>query len=303
MDLQAFIGSLIAHEPIREADLMQLFEKAQDVLFQEATLVPISAPITICGDVHGQFSDVVHLFEVGGPPPHTRYLFLGDYVDRGYYSIETFALLLAYKLMYPDNFYLLRGNHECRQVNQMYGFYEECINRFGHAGPYKMCNDVFDLLPIAALVEESIYCVHGGLSPKVCAVEQVVLFERRQEIPNNGPISDMCWSDPEEKVEWGLNQRGAGYVFGPRPTEEFCRNNRLRKIVRAHQLATEGYVEHFGKDQLVTIWSAPRYMYRIDNKAAIMHVSSSLDVVFQQFEAVPGQDAQPDDDQVQSYFR
>jgi diadenosine tetraphosphatase ApaH/serine/threonine PP2A family protein phosphatase len=301
MDLHHFIDLLRGHQPIPERDLIALFLQAHDILYQESTLIQVSAPVTICGDVHGQFYDVIRLFEVGGLPPDTKYLFLGDYVDRGHYSLETFALLLAYKVRYPDRFFMLRGNHECRQVNQMYGFYEECIGRFGHAGPYKMCNDIFDMLPIAALVDQALYCVHGGLSPEVRAPEQVVLLERRCEIPNSGPISDICWSDPEDIAGWGVNQRGAGYVFGSDPTRIFSHNNKLRLIARAHQLAMEGYQYHFD-EMLVTIWSAPNYMYRSGNKASVMKVSAELAVVFTIFEAVPDDQRVVPDDAMSAYF-
>jgi diadenosine tetraphosphatase ApaH/serine/threonine PP2A family protein phosphatase len=303
MNLDEFIDNLRTHESLVEADLVNLFYKAQDVLYQESTLLPLTTPITVCGDVHGQFYDVLRLFEVGGPPSDTKYLFLGDYVDRGYHSIETFALLLAYKVKFPDSFYLLRGNHECRQVNQMYGFYEECITRFGHAGPYKMCNEIFDMLPVAALIDKSIYCVHGGLSPDVRAVEQVVLLERRGEIPNSGPISDICWSDPEDIVGWGVSQRGAGYLFGLNPVKEFTRNNKLRLIARAHQLAMEGFQYHFPDRPLVTIWSAPNYMYRSNNLASVMSVNDRLETTFLKFNAVPDQKRNSGDRDVPSYFQ
>jgi diadenosine tetraphosphatase ApaH/serine/threonine PP2A family protein phosphatase len=302
MDLDKFIADVREHKPIAEHDLICLFRMAQDVLFQEGTLLNLSAPISVCGDVHGQFYDVLRLFEIGGDPMDTKYLFLGDYVDRGYYSIETFALLLAYKIRYQDTFFLLRGNHECRQVNTLYGFYEEIVQHFGHAGPWKLCNEVFDMLPMAALIDNKIYCVHGGLSPSIKLVDQVALFERRAEIPSTGPISDICWSDPEDIAGWGMNQRGAGWLFGSKPTSEFCHNNKLKMIARAHQLAMEGYQWHFNGDQLVTVWSAPNYMYRSGNKASIMNVSSDLQCEFKVFEAVPDTERVIPEDKMPSYF-
>ena len=129
MDLDQFIETVRAHKPIQERDLICLFRMAQDILFQEGTLLNLTAPITVCGDVHGQFYDVLYLFEVGGLPPATKYLFLGDYVDRGYYSLETFALLLAYKVRYPDRFYMLRGNHETQNLSKYYGFFKEITSK------------------------------------------------------------------------------------------------------------------------------------------------------------------------------
>lgn len=302
MDVDQIIAKLKSHSQITEMELQQLFDVASEILYQESTLISLSSPITVCGDIHGQFYDLLHLFEVGGDPSDTRYLFLGDYVDRGYYSIDTFSLLLAYKVKYPKSFYMLRGNHECRQVNQMYGFYDEIINRFGHPGPYKMCNEIFDFLPMAALVDGKLFCVHGGLSPGIKLIEQIPMYERRKEIPSTGPISDLCWSDPEDIPEWGVNQRGAGYLFGRRPTEEFIHNNDIKMIARAHQLAMEGMQWHFDKKQLVTVWSAPNYMYRSGNKASVMKVDENLNCNFVFFDAVPDDQRKKPDDSIPPYF-
>ena len=304
MDIDELIDTLKNHRNFSENDLICLFQKASDVLFQEGTLLTLDAPITVCGDVHGQFYDVLKLFSIGGDPADVNYLFLGDYVDRGYYSIETFALLLAYKVKYPTRFFMLRGNHECRQVNKMYGFYEEIISRFGHPGPYKLCNEIFDLLPICAVIEGKIFCVHGGLSYDISALEQIPLFDRKAEIPNSGPISDLCWSDPADDglEEWALNPRGAGYVFGPKPAKEFLHNNKLKLIARAHQLAMEGYNYHFGEKEVVTVWSAPNYMYRSDNKASVMKVDQNLEESFTIFEAVPQSERQTPKTNPPAYF-
>jgi diadenosine tetraphosphatase ApaH/serine/threonine PP2A family protein phosphatase len=231
--------------------------------------------------------------DFAGSPAETKYLFLGDYVDRGYYSVETIALLVAYKVKYHSTFFLLRGNHECRQVNHMYGFYDEIISRFGHPGPYNMINELFDNLPMAALIGNKIFCVHGGLSPEIKVLEQIQEFDRRKEIPSGGAVSDLVWSDPDEGLasgEWGNSQRGAGFLFGPRPANEFCHNNKLAFIARAHQMATDGFQWYFGDDRkVVTVWSAPNYMYRCGNKASVMVVSGTLEPDFKTFDAVPSE--------------
>ena len=303
MDLDQFIADVRAHKPIDEGQLIQLFQMAHDILFQEGTLLNLSAPITIAGDVHGQFYDVLYLFEIGGQPPDTKYLFLGDYVDRGYYSLETFALILAYKVRYPDRVFLLRGNHECRQVSKLYGFYDEVVQRFGHAGPWQICNEVFDMLPMAAIIEHQIYCVHGGLSPSIKLVDQVASFERRQDIPLKGALTDICWSDPEKITGWGVNQRGAGWLFGTRPASEFCHNNKIKIVARAHQLAEKGYEWPLKPDELVvTVWSAPNYMYRSNNLASVMAISDTLEWQFKTFNAVPSDQRTVPDDSLPSYF-
>ena len=301
MNIDAFIEGVRAHKPIDENEFVRVLRKAGDILFCEFSLLKIPAPVTVCGDVHGQFYDLLRLFETGGAPGTTRYLFLGDYVDRGYFSIETIALLLAYKVKYPDTFFLIRGNHECRQVNTLYGFYDEVVQRFGHPGPWKLCNEIFDLLPMAALIEEKVFCDHGGLSPQVKLVDQVALFERRAEIPGDGPVSDLCWSDPDQIEGWGVNQRGAGYLFGTRPTTEFVHNNKLNFIARAHQIAMEGYQWHFDR-KLVTVWSAPNYMYRSGNLASVMYVGEDLQTEFKIFEAVPNDQRVIPDANTPEYF-
>ena len=302
MDLDKLIEQLLKHEDIEETDYICLFRMAQEVLFEEGTLLNVSLPITICGDIHGQFYDLLRLFQISGEPKDTRFLFLGDYVDRGYYSMETFALLMAYKVKYPDSFYMLRGNHESRGINAMYGFYDEIVQRYGHAGLWKLCNEVMDMLPMAALVENRIYCVHGGLSPDIKLADQLALIERRQEIPQSGPLQDIVWSDPEEIAGWAPNQRGAGLIFGWRPTQEFCHNNGIELIARAHQMMMNGYYYHFPTKQLVTVWSCPNYMYRLGNKAATMAVDSQGNREFHVFEAVPDSEQKIPTDHVSPYF-
>jgi diadenosine tetraphosphatase ApaH/serine/threonine PP2A family protein phosphatase len=209
--------------------------------------------------------------------------------------------LLAYKIKYPTRFFLLRGNHECRQVSQQYGFYDELIARFGHPGVYKMTNEVFDFLPFAALIDNKVFCVHGGLSPEIRAVEQIATFNERVEIPSTGPLSDLVWSDPEDVPEWEPNQRGAGFVFGRRPVDEFIHNNRLEFISRAHQMQQNGYTWQFD-NKLVTVWSAPNYMYRCGNRASVMEVGASLKPIFQEFDAVPQSERTTPDDTPCCYF-
>lgn len=272
-NIELILEHIKNNRKIEESELTILFKKSIDIFYQEGTLLDLSSPISVCGDVHGQFYDVLNLFKIGGKPPQTKYLFLGDYVDRGRNSLETLVLLLVYKNMYPDRIYLLRGNHECRKINALYGFYQELVERYGHVGPWKLCNDVFDYLPLAAIIDDKYYCVHGGLSPYIKLVDEVAMFERIYEIPDDGPVADMCWSDPDEenRVCWCNNQRGAGKIFGKRPVEEFCQNNMLKCVIRAHQLQMNGY-RYIFDDKLITVWSAPNYMYRSNNQAAIMSI-------------------------------
>lgn len=302
MDVDKFIEDVRAHKDIDESDMMCILRMVQEILFEEGTFLNLTLPITICGDIHGQFYDLLRLFELSGDPSDTRFLFLGDYVDRGYYSLETFALLIAYKVKYPFSFYMLRGNHESRTINMLYGFYDEVIQKYGHSGIWKLCNEIFDMLPMAALINNKIYCVHGGLSPDIKLIDQLALIERRQDIPQNGPISDLCWSDPEEISGWGRNSRGAGFLYGTKPTREFLHNNKIDLIARAHQLMMNGFHYHFNSDQLVTVWSAPNYMYRAGNLASVLKIDDKYERNFITFEAVPTDQRRIPEDALSKYF-
>ena len=302
MDLDLFISTIRGGGRLQEDQITLVFNKLMEVLYQEGTVHPLPLPITICGDIHGQLYDLFELFEISGGPENNRYLFLGDYVDRGYYSLETFLYLACLKLKYPDHLYLLRGNHECRQVNQLYGFYDECVNVYGHAGIWRLCNEVFDLLPIGAIIANRVFAVHGGLSPEIKLVDQVSLIERQDELPSTGALADLTWSDPDDIDGWQVSQRGAGWLFGRNPTSEFVHNNQIDLIVRAHQLATNGYLWHFDNHQLVTVWSAPNYMYRAGNLASVMKIDENFEQTFETFAAVPNDKRVIPDETTSQYF-
>ncbi|CAN8273792.1 unnamed protein product [Cochlearia groenlandica] len=256
-----------------------------EILVEESNVQRVNAPVTLCGDIHGQFFDLMELFRVGDDCPKTNYLFLGDFVDRGYHSVETFQLLLALKVRYPDRITLLRGNHENRQITQVYGFYDECLRKYGSANVWRYCIDIFDYLSLAAVVENKIFCVHGGLSPAIMTIDQIRMIDRKQEIPHDGPMSDILWSDPDETVaNWGVNSRGVGYIFGSNVVTSFNHFNNIDYIARAHQLVNEGYRWMFDS-KIVTVWSAPNYCYRCGNEASILVLDENLMKLFHVFNA------------------
>ncbi|KRX52925.1 Serine/threonine-protein phosphatase 2A catalytic subunit beta isoform [Trichinella sp. T9] len=274
-DLDAQIEKLYRCEQLSENQVKNLCEKAKEILSEESNVQPVKCPVTVCGDVHGQFHDLMELFEMGGKSPDTNYLFMGDYVDRGYYSVETVTLLVALKVRYKDRITILRGNHESRQITQVYGFYDECLRKYGNSNVWKYFTDLFDYFPLTALVDNQIFCLHGGLSPSIDTLDHVRGIDRLQEVPHEGPMCDLLWSDPDDRGGWGISPRGAGYTFGQDIAETFNHTNGLSLISRAHQLVMEGYNWCHDR-QVVTIFSAPNYCYRCGNQAAIMELDDLL---------------------------
>ncbi|AET01100.2 putative protein-serine/threonine phosphatase [Medicago truncatula] len=263
-----------------ESEIRILCTKAKEVFLNQPILLELEAPINICGDIHGQYPDLLRLFEYGGFPPDSNYLFLGDYVDRGKQSIETICLLLSYKIKYPENFFLLRGNHECASINRIYGFYDECKRRFS-VRLWKVFTDCFNCLPVAAVVDDKILCMHGGLSPEMESLNQIKAIERPLDVPDQGLLCDLLWSDPDTEVKgWGENDRGVSYTFGPDTVDEFLKKNDLDLICRAHQVVEDGY-QFFADRQLVTIFSAPNYCGEFNNAGALMCVDETLLCSFQ----------------------
>lgn len=261
--------------------------KAKEVLATESNMVLVEPPVMICGDVHGQFHDLMELFAIGGDVPTTSYLFLGDYVDRGHHSVEVVCLLLALKVKYPNRITLLRGNHECRTTTITYGFYDECNRKYGNVQAWKMLMEVFDYLPLTALVGNEYFCMHGGLSPEVQSLDQMRSIERKQEIPMEGAMTDLLWSDPIQHSGWNRNiGRGIGYHFGPDISKKFTHHNGLQMITRAHQLMMEGY-EKIHDEKVTTVFSAPNYCYRCGNQAAIMELDENMTTSFITYDNAP----------------
>uniref|UniRef100_T1J898 Serine/threonine-protein phosphatase n=1 Tax=Strigamia maritima TaxID=126957 RepID=T1J898_STRMM len=239
-------GKLI---PLHESDVRQLCLTSREIFLEQPMLIELEAPLNIVGDIHGQYDDLLKHFDRCGFPPDANYLFLGDYVDRGRQSLETICLLLAYKIKYPNNFFLLRGNHECASINRIYGFYDECKRRY-NIKLWKTFTDCFNCLPVvcvyvsfvAALIEGTILCMHGGLSPELNELGQIRDLARPLEVPDHGLLCDLLWSDPDEDITgWGENDRGVSYTFGQDIVRQFLERHGLSLIVRAHQVVEDGY--------------------------------------------------------------
>ncbi|KAJ1409433.1 Serine/threonine-specific protein phosphatase/bi [Sesbania bispinosa] len=229
---------------LSEAEIKQLCLVSKDIFLKQPNLLKLEAPIKICGDIHGQYSDLLRLFEFGGFPPRSK------------------------------------GNHECASINRIYGFYDECKRRF-NVRLWKQFTDCFNCLPVAALIDEKIICMHGGLSPELHNLNQIRSLPRPCQVPENGLLCDLLWSDPSSDIQgWGENERGVSYTFGVDRVKEFLQKHDLDLICRAHQVVEDGY-EFFANRQLVTIFSAPNYCGEFDNAGAMMSVDETLVCSFQ----------------------
>merc|ERR1719276_127959 len=256
-------------------DATSLCNYAREILINQPMLLELEAPIKICGDIHGQYYDLLRLFEYGGFPPESNYIFLGDYVDRGKQSLETITLMFAFKVKFPENFFLLRGNHECASITRIYGFYDECKRRY-NIKLWKQFCDVFNCLPVCGLIDEKIICMHGGLSPELTNMDQVRRLVRPTDVPETGLICDLLWADPDKDVVgWEENDRGVSFIFGPDVVSNFLDKHQMDLVVRAHQVVEDGY-EFFAKRQLITVFSAPNYCGEFDNAGAMMSIDESL---------------------------
>ncbi|KAJ3796537.1 Metallo-dependent phosphatase-like protein [Lentinula aff. detonsa] len=288
---------------LSEEQALWILEKGTEILSKEPNVLNVDAPITVCGDIHGQYYDLMKLFEVGGSPADTRYLFLGDYVDRGYFSIECVLYLWSLKIWYPDTLFLLRGNHECRHLTDYFTFKLECKFFADHSSYseriYDACMESFCALPLAAVMNKQFLCIHGGLSPELNTLDDIRALDRFREPPTHGLMCDILWADPVE--DFGTEKvtdsfihnhvRGCSYFFTYQAACQFLERNNLLSIIRAHEAQDAGYrmyrkTKSTGFPSVMTIFSAPNYLDVYNNKAAVLKYESNV-MNIRQFNCTP----------------
>ncbi|KAI8803269.1 Metallo-dependent phosphatase-like protein [Cladochytrium replicatum] len=297
-DLEFLKSHFLQEGRLTEEQALKIITTGTDILKKEPTLLEIDAPITVCGDVHGQFFDLMKLFEVGGNPADTRYLFLGDYVDRGYFSIECVLYLWSVKIWYPDGVFLLRGNHECRHLTDYFTFKLECKHKYSEK-VYEACLEAFCALPLAALMNKQFLCIHGGLSPELNSLDDLRAINRFREPPTHGIMCDLLWADPledfgqERTNEYFVHNhvRGCSYFFSYQAACAFLDRNNLLSIIRAHEAQDAGYKMYrktrtTGFPSVITIFSAPNYLDVYNNKAAVLKYENNV-MNIRQFNCTP----------------
>merc|ERR1719411_545898 len=283
-------------------DAFYLVSETTKLYKKEPNLLVLDDPITVCGDIHGQFYDFLRLLEAGGDPADTQYLFLGDYVDRGCFATECVFFICAHKITYTNSFYNIRGNHECRHLTSFFNFKDECLYKY-NLELYDAIMDMFDCLPIAATINGKFLCCHGGLSPDISTPDDIKELDRFQEVPREGPFCDLLWADPvdDEKADaddnyedddelmdaepttwFAYNEtRQCSYVFGIDAVTTFLKKNNLTAVIRAHEAQFDGYKMQMINEQtqiprVITIFSAPNYCDVYKNKGACLKFDNEL---------------------------
>jgi serine/threonine-protein phosphatase PP1 catalytic subunit len=255
------------------AEAESLCTGVQSLFLSEPTLLELQGPMNICGDLHGQLADLIRCFQFAGLPPYVRWLFLGDYVDRGPESVEVLCFLFALKCRYPAHVFLIRGNHETRDMSEVGGLYSECVHKLNESVWNTFCK-VFDVMPLAVVLSNKFFCVHGGIGPKLETLQQIRTVRRPLFLPESSIVMDMLWSDPSPDVtDFKPSPRGGTFLWGLGAAERFLSKTGLQMIVRAHQVAVNGYDYPFFPSKLVvTVFTASNYSESARNRAALMAI-------------------------------
>ncbi|KAK2946584.1 putative Serine/threonine-protein phosphatase [Blattamonas nauphoetae] len=317
--------STICHSVIPEHLIFQLISTTESILKQQPVVIDLAGNIKICGDVHAQFLDVVNLFKRFGSPDRENYLFLGDIVDRGPQSIETICVLFCYKILFPENFFFIRGNHECASMNATFGFLEECL-QFYSRSLWEAFNNCFSYMPIAAVIDDQILCVHGGISGETTSLETIRAIERPYSELTSALVRDLLWNDPHPSMmtkEPSISQnhqltvpdcaddtvqlteppqppplfsrnsqRGSSFYFSEQALDIFLTENNLQLLVRAHQTVARGFAVSTNL-KCVTMFSAPNYAGVCTNRGGVMTINTGMHCSFKTFKSYLDENKEP----------
>ena len=283
MNFEELIQKIEKNEILQIKEFDIIFNKSKEILNKRENIAKLKAPITICGCINAHYEELKDIFKICGDASNTQYLFLGDYINKGWNSLSVVMLLMVLLAKYQSNITLLRGNHDSRMMSNPYGFYNECIKKYSKPDEgnyiFEKINELFDLFQLAAVIDNKIFCVHGGLSPKIKKIEEINQIDRKLEIPREGIIPDLIWSDPSlEIMEYSPSSKGAGQFYGEKAVNDFFQeNNNLSIIIRSHTLVMEGYQYQFN-NKLLTIFSAPLYAGRIENIGAVLKIDDKFNI-------------------------
>ncbi|TPP41279.1 Calcineurin-like phosphoesterase family protein [Leishmania donovani] len=283
---------------LQEADALTIITQCALIWKDEPNVLRLDGPVVIAGDIHGQFFDLLNLLSIGGDPSQQKYIFLGDYVDRGCFGMEVILLLMCYKICYPETMIMLRGNHESRHLTTYFNFKREVLYKYSIA-VYNAIMSAFDCLPLACILNDRFLCVHGGLSPELKRISDIGAIHRFREPPSSGPMCDLLWADPlDEKEEDPAaaplfvpnTTRGCSYVYSNAAACNFLEENGLITIIRGHEAQDEGYhlykKTNKGFPAVICIFSAPNYCDTYDNRAAVVMLNRNI-MSIRQFNSSP----------------
>jgi diadenosine tetraphosphatase ApaH/serine/threonine PP2A family protein phosphatase len=267
--IQATIENIKAGQLPTKEQLITLIDSAAAVIEKEPNIVDVTGPVHIVGNIHGQFEDLLHIFDTLGLAGQ-KYVFLGNYVNRGSKSIEVISTLLGLKILHPERITVLRGNHECVKICEIYGFLEEIKKKYQDESLLAHFSRVFNVLPLVARLNNGkAIAVHGGISQHVASLKDVEVLDRFKEIEDAGPITDLTWADPDENTEeFNPSPRGCSFIFGKAPFLKFMDANGIKLLFRSHQMIAEGYNVQFD-GRLITVYSAPNYCGSCNNKSSV----------------------------------
>ena len=285
-NIDELIKKIIVGELLSIEEFNKVFSKAKEILEQRKNIAILKTPLIICGCINAHFEELKDIFITCGNISENKYLFLGDYVGKGWNGLSTFILLILYLIKYPNNLTLLRGNHDSRIFSQMYGLYDECLKKIPKKDKaqeiYNKINELFDLLQLVAVIDNKYFCVHGGLSPEFKKIEDLNNLERKNEIPEKGIITDLIWSDPKENINnFVPSAKGAGQFYGEKAVNDFIQENKnIEMIIRSHELVDNGYKYQFN-NKLLTVFSAPDYAGRVDfNIGSVLKIDENYNFNF-----------------------